>query len=112
MQQAFSSDTIPTLHKALLAIEALHASWYKRIDREKYAPFEAALISATEKLNEYYMKTSASDAHILAMGMYCVLYVLCITLIFGNASASPRQEDGTFQKILGKGIAERHSRPR
>ena len=67
-QQAFSAATVPTLHNALPAIEALHASWYKRIDRVKYAPFRDALISATAKLDEYYTKTSASDSHILAMG--------------------------------------------
>ena len=67
-QQAFSAATVPTLYNALPAIEALHASWYKRIDRVKYAPFKDALITATIKLDEYYTKTSASDAHILAMG--------------------------------------------
>lgn len=73
-QQAFSAATVPTLHNALPAIEALHASWYKRIDRVKYAPFQDALIAATTKLDEYYTKTSASDAHILAMGKYLICF--------------------------------------
>ena len=34
----------------------------------QYAVFKDTLDAATEKLDEYYKKTAASDAHILAMG--------------------------------------------
>jgi len=47
----------------------LHAAWSKRAAKPKYAVFKDALDAATEKLDEYYKKTAASDAHILAMGM-------------------------------------------
>lgn len=68
-QQAFSADKSPSLHDALPAIEALHAAWSKRSSKEKYSPFWSALNAATTKLDEYYTKTSASDAHIMAMGL-------------------------------------------
>ena len=67
-QQAFSVEKAPSLHNALPAVEALHAAWNKRSTKKKYAPFQAALVAATNKLNEYYTKTAESDAHILAMG--------------------------------------------
>jgi hypothetical protein len=37
--------------------------------QEKYEAFHEALDVATTKLDEYYTKTAASDAHIIAMGM-------------------------------------------
>jgi hypothetical protein len=54
---------------ALPAVEALHAVWSKCAVKPKYAVFKDALDAATAKLDEYYQKTVASDAHILAMGM-------------------------------------------
>lgn len=68
-QQAFSASATPTLFNVLPAIEALHASWMKAMGREKYEPFHVALDAAMTKLDEYYTKTAASDAHIIAMGM-------------------------------------------
>ena len=68
-QQAFSSKTNPTLINALLAVEGLHATWRKHAEKPKYAVFKDALEAATEKLDEYYKKTVASDAHVLAIGM-------------------------------------------
>ena len=58
----------PTLHNALLAVEALHARWTKAASKDKYEPFHKALEVATDKLDEYYNKTAMSDAHIILMG--------------------------------------------
>jgi len=41
----------------------------KAMGKEKYEAFHEALDAATTKLDEYYTKTAASDAHIIAMGM-------------------------------------------
>ena len=57
------------LFNALPAVEALHASWMKVVGKEKYKAFHEALDAAMTKLDEYYTKTAASDAHIIAMGM-------------------------------------------
>ena len=68
-QQAFSASATPTLFNALPAVEALHASWTKAMGKEKYEAFHEALDAAMTKLDEYYTKTAASDAHIIAMGI-------------------------------------------
>jgi len=49
------------------AIEALYTAWTNCTKKEKYAIFEPALDAATCKLEEYYMKTTNSDAHIIMM---------------------------------------------
>jgi len=41
----------------------------KAMDKEKYEAFHDALDAAMTKLDEYYTKMAASDAHIIAMGM-------------------------------------------
>ncbi|KJA18309.1 hypothetical protein HYPSUDRAFT_69968 [Hypholoma sublateritium FD-334 SS-4] len=66
-QQAFSADKLPTLYNALPAIEKMYSSWEKALNKEKYAAFVPALQEGMSKLNEYYEKTAASDAHIMAM---------------------------------------------
>jgi hypothetical protein len=43
--------------------------------KEKYEAFHEALDAATTKLDEYYTKTAASDAHIIAMGTYSFQFV-------------------------------------
>ena len=66
-QQAFSSDTIPTLHNALPALEALHQAWSSRIDRDKYSDFADALRAGTTKIQQYYELTANSHAYTMAM---------------------------------------------
>jgi hypothetical protein len=68
-QHAFSASSRPTLHNALPAIEKLYAEWEKASTKLRYEPFKDALNTAMEKFNEYYKRTSASDAHIICMGM-------------------------------------------
>jgi hypothetical protein len=61
-QQAFSSELSTTLH---LAIPAL----------AKYACFAPALLSAAQKLNKYYKKTTGSPAYVMTMcTLSCMVY--------------------------------------
>jgi hypothetical protein len=69
-QQAFSYSSIPTLSNAVPALEKLYATWEKQRDMPEAKPFKNALDAALKKVNEYYKKTSESDAHIMAMRMY------------------------------------------
>jgi hypothetical protein len=48
----------------------MYAKWEQASQKERYKPFEDALIVAMEKLNEYYQRTADSDAHIIAMGKW------------------------------------------
>jgi hypothetical protein len=74
-QQAFSSDTGPSLHLALPALEALHKAWSARLGKDKYSSFTLALEAAIEKIAKYYEKTTDSDVFILTMGR--LLPLLC-----------------------------------
>lgn len=93
----------PTLHNALPAIEILHAAWTKAAAKHKYHAFAEALEAATEKLDEYYQKTAASDAHIMAMGTSLPeSAVVPSILILYHRSPASRSKDGAFSQILGR----------
>ncbi|KAF9456932.1 hypothetical protein BDZ94DRAFT_1314665 [Collybia nuda] len=66
-QQAFSSACVPTLFNAIPSIKSLHTAWNSCSNKLKYIAFHPALNAACEKLNDYYKKTSDSDAHVFAM---------------------------------------------
>jgi len=84
-QQSFSSDAQPSLHTALPAIEELYTKWEQASAKERYSKFKDALTAAMEKLEEYYERTAASDAHIIAMGMLVILLppIFCLPSFFG-----------------------------
>jgi hypothetical protein len=67
-QQAFSSSSTPTLQNALPALEKLYTAWERSTTKARYAPFIPALTAGMAKVNAYYERTAASDAHIMAMG--------------------------------------------
>lgn len=66
-QQAFSSETEPSLHIGLPALEALHRAWSTRAKNEKYSRFADALNDGISYIAEYYQKTRESDAYIFSM---------------------------------------------
>ena len=90
-QHAFSAGTQPTLHNALLAIEKLYAEWDKASSKPRYAPFQPALIAGMAKLDEYYQKTAASDAHVICMGTSLLSLRAHLHLIY-NISAQSKAE--------------------
>ncbi|KAJ8496334.1 hypothetical protein ONZ45_g12488 [Pleurotus djamor] len=69
-QQAFSSDQHSSLFLALPALEALHKAWSKRSELPEYASFRPALNAAVEKIEEYYNRTSDTDAYIITMFLH------------------------------------------
>ncbi|KAF5329115.1 hypothetical protein D9758_017952 [Tetrapyrgos nigripes] len=66
-QQMFSSDTEPSLHVGLPALEGLHKAWSSRVAKPKYSPFADALQAGVNKVSGYYSKTELSDAYMMAM---------------------------------------------
>ena len=96
MQQAFSSDKVPTLHLAIPALEALYRAWSAHVDRLKYEPFAPALRAACEKIDEYYEKTTASPAYIMLMSMSIPHLILHITDT--HVVLNPREKMGYFKK--------------
>jgi hypothetical protein len=65
----FSSDTYPSLHRAISAFEHIHGKWksYRDVPRDdgRYIPFKDALDASIEVIEEYYQLTADSDAHII-----------------------------------------------
>ncbi|KAK1216360.1 hypothetical protein PQX77_020974 [Marasmius sp. AFHP31] len=66
-QQAFSSDTYPTLHCAIPALEQMYSDWSKWRDSEKYAHFRGALTAALGVIKKYYNLTTNSGVYIIQM---------------------------------------------
>ena len=88
-QQTFSSDSGPSLHLALLALEALYMSWTQLAVPEFHMPLQVGI----NKIAEYYNKASNN-------GSYCTMcqssisnYSLIHSLVFLSSVAS-LYEDG------------------
>jgi hypothetical protein len=58
-----------TLHLAIPVLGALHKAWTSHSEKPKYTFFVPTLDAAAEKINEYYKKTSSSNAYNIAMCM-------------------------------------------
>ncbi|KAJ7343042.1 hypothetical protein DFH08DRAFT_938285 [Mycena albidolilacea] len=69
-QHRFSSDLKSMLHLALPALESLHTGWTQLAADPQYTHFTPAIEEALEKVDEYYQKTSNSDAYTFAMGYF------------------------------------------
>ena len=81
-QHAFSASSRPTLHNALPARERLHAKWEKASKKPCYKIFKPAITAGMAKIDEYYQRSGASDAHIIAMGNVTCSNHFHIGLIF------------------------------
>ena len=81
-------------------MEALYAAWTNRAKKEKYAIFEPALDAATSKLDEYYMKTATSDAHIIAMSTSSSNCKNCLTAV--SPVVNPEKKLSHFRKYWKK----------
>lgn len=66
-QQAFSSERASTLNMAIPALEALHRAWSSQASRPKYIQFVTVLETASNKIEEYYNKTTESPAYVMVM---------------------------------------------
>jgi len=100
VQQAFSAVKAPSLYNALPAVKALYAAWTNCAKKEKYAIFEPALDTAISKLEEYYMKTANSDAHIIVMSSSqsnCKIYLTTVPPV-----VNPEKKLSHFKKYWKK----------
>jgi len=57
------------------ALEKLYTTWEKQKEQLEMASFRDAIAAAMRKVNEYYVKTAESDAHIMAMHEYINYYI-------------------------------------
>jgi len=66
-QQAFSSDTYPTLFMGIPALEAMHAGLIRK--RRKVSERLHNVIDAgVNRVVDYYDRTAASDSYLVSMG--------------------------------------------
>jgi hypothetical protein len=68
IQQYFSSEKLPTLWRALPALEELQTAWEKKHDDPKYAMYKNALKDGLRKLNKYYSRLDKNPVFVLALG--------------------------------------------
>ncbi|KAF7342966.1 putative AC transposase [Mycena venus] len=87
-QQAFSSGTVPSLHNAIPALEALHSAWTKRAGKPDNANYAPALEKAAAKIDQYYQRTARSTAQVMAMVL------------------DPSQKGRYFEKYWGSELAK------
>jgi hypothetical protein len=57
----------------------LYGEWEKASKKERYEKFKPALTAGMAKLDEYYQRSGASDAHIIAMGTVNVMVTSVLT---------------------------------
>jgi hypothetical protein len=68
IQQYFSSERLPTLWRALPAIEQLQTAWEHKRDSPQFAPYYQAITDGLAKLQKYYSRFDQKPAYILALG--------------------------------------------
>jgi hypothetical protein len=78
----------------------MHATWDKASSKGRYSCFIPALNAGMAKLNQYYQRSTKSDAHIMAMGKSSFIPTYCADHSSTPRSPEPKEEDGTFHKVL------------
>ena len=93
-QQSFSSDTQPALHRALPALETLHASWTMCLGMPEFSGFSTALRAGLDTIEEYYDKTSVSDIYTMSMCEYSDVYNVFIDMLTLDTSSTRSFPEG------------------
>jgi hypothetical protein len=70
IQQIFSSEKVPTLWRALPAIEELLTAWENKANSLKYAVYAPGLQKGIDKIRKYYSRFDEKPAYILALGNF------------------------------------------
>lgn len=68
MQHCFSSEQLPTLWRALPAIEALQTAWEAKHDDPHFAIYCDAINEGLAKLQKYYSRFDEKPSYVLALG--------------------------------------------
>lgn len=68
MQHCFSSEQLPTLWRALPAIEELQTAWEAKRDDPHFAIYYDAINDGLAKLQKYYSRFDEKPAYVLALG--------------------------------------------
>jgi hypothetical protein len=80
----------------------MYAAWEKSSSKPHYACFVSALDVGMAKLDNYYQRSAASNAHIMAMGNTFLFPIVVYTVLIRvlQLSPQPQEEDGAFYETL------------
>jgi hypothetical protein len=68
LQHCFSYERLPTLWRALPAIEALQTAWEAKRDDPHFAIYSGAINEGLSKLQKYYSRFDEKPSYVLALG--------------------------------------------
>ncbi|KAF8075323.1 hypothetical protein FPV67DRAFT_1408806 [Lyophyllum atratum] len=100
VQQYFSSESQPTLWRALPAIEELLTKWEARMNDPKYALYQYAISDGRNKILKYYNKFDAKPVYILALVLHPYYKLDYIELAWGGEEEQKKEiaEGNPFAK--------------
>lgn len=70
IQHYFSSERLPTLWRALPALEELQTAWEAKRDSDKFFLYKDAINDGLEKLQKYYSRIDSKPTFVLALGTF------------------------------------------
>jgi hypothetical protein len=68
LQHCFSYERLPTLWRALPAIEALQTAWEAKRDDPRFAIYSDAINEGLAKLQKYYSRFDEKPSYVLSLG--------------------------------------------
>ncbi|KAG6824192.1 hypothetical protein H0H87_012297, partial [Tephrocybe sp. NHM501043] len=84
IQQVFSSEKLPTLWRALPALERLLSAWEKKKDDPHYALYAEALEAGIAKILKYYLMLDSKPAFVLALLLHPYFKLSYIEMAWGG----------------------------
>jgi hypothetical protein len=73
-QASFSSETQPTLWKALPTLEALQDRWETFASMSKFSRLKESIKKGIEKMNKYYRLLDNNNVAFICLGQ-CIFYI-------------------------------------
>ena len=82
-QSAFSSETEPTLWKAIPILECIQTNWTTFSKLDKFKPLHAAIHKGLAKLEKWYTNIKESDTYYTCLGLpFCFILDLTFTIAY------------------------------
>jgi len=68
IQQVFSAEKVPTLWRAIPALEDLLTAWEAKTEDTKYLDYHEGLSDGIDKIRKYYCQFDSKPAYVLSLG--------------------------------------------
>ncbi|KZS87028.1 hypothetical protein SISNIDRAFT_420140, partial [Sistotremastrum niveocremeum HHB9708] len=85
IQQVFSSDQLPTLWRAIPAIERLQTAWEKKVEDPKFSLYAPGIVKALNKIAKYYCDFDKHPVFVLAIFLHPYYKLKYIAQQWGGA---------------------------